>query len=318
MQDAGTDTADASADGLEPYTRPTYQKLSETGLYANIGTMAIAAGALPFQPAHQLWSDAADKRRWVQLPPGSKIDTSDMDRWQFPIGTKVWKEFARGGTLLETRLIERYGPGAEDYYMMAFIWATDRSDATAAPDGAANVNGTTHDVPLSDQCGSCHRGERGRILGVSAIQMSHTGSGLNLAGLVASNRLSDPPPAGTSYPVPGDATTAAALGYLHANCGHCHVANTAAYHDTKMLMRLSVTERVASETEVYRSLVGQTLDYWVKPPYTHRVVAGQPAESAIIGRMMARGSKDQMPPLASEVADATAITAISAWITALQ
>jgi hypothetical protein len=33
--------------------------------------------------------------------------------------------------------------------------------------------------------------------------------------------------------------------------------------------------------------------------------------------MMARGSKDQMPPLASEVADATAITAISAWITAL-
>src|SRR5688572_32754644 len=32
--------------------------------------------------------------------------------------------------------------------------------------------------------------------------------------------LSDPPIG--DFPAPGDETTSAALGYIHANCGHCH------------------------------------------------------------------------------------------------
>ena len=69
------------------------------------------------------------ERRWIQIPSGSQIDTSDMDHWVFPIGTKLWKEFSLGGVLLETRLIERYGDGPEDYWMGAFVWNAEQTAA---------------------------------------------------------------------------------------------------------------------------------------------------------------------------------------------
>src|SRR5262245_31719868 len=84
-------------------------RLSETGLYADITADAIANDVLPYRPAFELWSDGADKRRWLWIPPGDAIDTRDMDQWRFPTGTKVWKEFSRGGIRLETRLLSKLG-----------------------------------------------------------------------------------------------------------------------------------------------------------------------------------------------------------------
>jgi hypothetical protein len=299
-----------------PYARPIYQRLSETGLYSNIATKAVAPDALLYQPAHQLWSDGADKRRWIQLPADTQIDTADMDHWRFPIGTKVWKEFSRGGALLETRLIERYGDGEDDYFIGAFIWSPDRQDATLANDGATDVNGTTHDVPNTEQCGDCHKGEAGRILGVSAIQLSGVSSGLTLAALAAGHRLSQPPAPG-GYPVPGDANTAAALGYLHANCGNCHGPNTTAWRVTRVDMRLRVAERVANQTQLWQTMVGQPLQRWTHPTITEQVVPGDPAASAIVERMKARGIYDQMPPLATEIADTAGVDLVTRWIASL-
>ena len=70
-------------------------RLTETGLYADLRADALAPGVLPYRPQFELWSDGASKRRWISLPPGTRIDTSDMDSWQFPEGTKLWKEFSR-------------------------------------------------------------------------------------------------------------------------------------------------------------------------------------------------------------------------------
>ena len=72
--------------------------LSQTGLYTDIGAGTITPEALLFRPQFKLWTDGADKRRWLQIPVGETIDTSDMDAWRFPVGTKVWKEFSREGT----------------------------------------------------------------------------------------------------------------------------------------------------------------------------------------------------------------------------
>jgi len=77
--------------------------LSETGLYARNGQ--IAARNLIFVPAVPLWSDGAAKSRWVYLPEAAKIDVSDIDSWQFPVGTIFWKEFAWAGRRVETRMI---------------------------------------------------------------------------------------------------------------------------------------------------------------------------------------------------------------------
>src|SRR6188472_1678937 len=68
-------------------------RLSLTGLHAPGFAESMAPDVRSFRPRFELWSDGASKRRWVWLPPGTRIDTSDMDSWQFPVGTKFWKEF---------------------------------------------------------------------------------------------------------------------------------------------------------------------------------------------------------------------------------
>jgi hypothetical protein len=309
--------ADGGADGPAPYLRPEYRLLAETGLYAP-GGQTPASDLLAFEPAFPLWSDGTSKRRWVRLPPGTRVDTSEMDHWQFPVGTKIWKEFARDGVLLETRLIERYGTGPEDYWMGAFVWNAEGSEAVYAVEGADDVNGSTHDVPAAEVCGSCHRGDKGRVLGLSALQLAQPGEadrpGLGLGRLVELGLLSAPPPAGTTYPVPGDATTVAALGYLHANCGHCHNDNGTSWPDTQMVLRLRVSERTATDSALVQSVVGGKLQSWRHPTLTQRVVAGEPDQSALLARMKIRGSKDQMPSLATEVVDPLGVEAVTRWI----
>ena len=235
------------------------------------------------------------------------------------MGTKVWKEFARQGVALETRLIERYGPGPEDYWMGSFVWATDGSDAAYAEAGRHDINGTLHDAPAAKECLSCHRGEKGRLLGISAVQLSHDHAGddsLNLARLVSEGLLSHPPET-NDYRVPGDELTAAALGYLHANCGHCHNRNGAAWPDTQVVMRLGHGERDAASTATFRSLVGQRFTYWRHPTLKLRVAPGDGDASAVLVRMKIRGSKDQMPPLATEVVDPAGVDLLARWIASL-
>lgn len=304
----------------QPYGRPSYQRLSETGLYADVASRDLSDGLLLFEPTHKLWSDGAEKRRWVALPPGTQIDSHQMDHWMFPIGTKLWKEFSRDGVLLETRLIERYGTGSEDYWMGAFVWTADQADAIFAIDGASNINGTEHDAPAQKNCGACHRGDPGRVLGLSAIQMSRQYNptlGPTLGDLASAGLLSDPPPVGIDYPVPGDQATAAALGYMHANCGHCHNENGTSWPDTQMVMRLRVDERDLSTCQLYTSVVGKKLQYWRGGAITLRVAPRDPDGSAVTARMHIRGSKDQMPPLATEVVDLDGFALVRDWINTL-
>jgi hypothetical protein len=343
--DAGNDDAVASTDGAlrstdapdapverptppAPYARPTYEHLSETGLLDDVPTRRAVSDALPFEPTYKLWSDAATKRRWVRLPPGTRIDTRDMDHWVFPVGTKLWKEFSLDGQPLETRLIERYGAGPEDFWFGAFVWNADHTDAVFAPDGQKNINGTAHDAPTQKECGICHRGDVGRVLGLSAIQLSRAGSAgaggsasavnsPTIDDLASLGLLSNPPASPGGFPVPGDATTAMALGTLHANCGHCHNQNGTSWPDTQMVLRLTVAERDPATSAAYQSIVGQSLQYWRGGAIKLRVSPGHPEQSALVVRMSARGSQDQMPPIATEIVDMTGLDAVTAWIASL-
>jgi hypothetical protein len=265
------------------------------------------------------------KKRFLRLPPGTQIDTSDMDHWKLPVGAQFFKEFrAPDGTLLETRLVEHVadtGDADTDYWMGAFAWRADGSDAVFVPDGVQDVNGTDHDVPDEVKCRTCHDGEAGHALGFSAVQLSDDAPGTRLGDLVAAGLLSDPPAPGTQFLVPGDATTKAALGYIHANCGHCHNPAGAARPDVDMTLRLGTADTqptsTPESTTVYTNLVNQPLFRFMAPGYMFRVVPGDPDHSEILYRMSTRGSRDQMPPLATEHPDPTGIAAVTAWIAAL-
>lgn len=292
------------------------QALSTTGLYKDLRTGALADGVVAYKPAYELWSDGAAKRRWIWLPPGAQIDAADMDAWQFPAGTKIWKEFVRDGVRAETRLMEKTGPAPEDWFLMAYLWQADASDAIASPDGAHDVLGTAHDVPPARDCLGCHAGTPGRVLGFSAIQLNHEGAAgeYSLDRLVQEGRLHG----GTTSvrPVPGDEKTRAVLGYLHANCAHCHnqhrppeLPGGRCYNPRKPfdLSLRTVDLGSVEETAVYRTAIGEM------------IVPGAPESSPVYKR--SRGDLEffqaRMPDLATEVLDPALLPLLEGWIRGL-
>ncbi len=304
----------------EDYPKPTYDAVSETGVYGDVPSQKLAKGFEAFAPTFTLFADGADKRRFIALPPGTVIDTSDVDHWIFPVGTRFVKEFWLDGALLETRLIERHGSGRDDYFMGAFVWSDDGSDAFLVPEGRADVRGTLHDVPSQKQCWSCHNGEAGRVLGFSSFQLGReptAADDLTLEALARRRRLSDAPD-DTTLPPPGDELTSRAFGYLHANCGHCHNLHGTAWPDTQMVLRLETGEHVAEESELYRTVVGQPVTYFRQAGISDRAAPGDPESSALVVRMAARGDDAQMPPLGTELVDEAGLLAVSEWIQALR
>lgn len=285
--------------------------LAETGLYVD---GAIAPYAEPFTPRYPLWSDGSEKLRWAYIPACSQIDTTAMNDWQAPPGTRVWKEFSLDGKKLETRLIHRHGSGRGDWLYATYLWNDDGTAATLVGDaGLADVKGTNHDIPSSKHCLDCHQVLPQRLLGLSAIQLTHDEPGLNMATLSETGRLSTPAPAG--FEIPGDPATAEALGYLHGNCGNCH--NSWASGVLDMLLRVRVEQQVLPETDAYRTTVGVPTAQ-LECDDCLRVTPGDPASSALILRMQTREPKRLMPPIGSEVVHTDGVRAVSEWINALE
>jgi hypothetical protein len=227
LADAGVDPCAIPDD----YEAPT--SLSQTGLYSDTTAGTLTEGVRPFEPRFGLWSDGAAKSRWVYLPPCGPIDTSDPDYWNYPVGFKLWKQFDRtnaDGELVrvETRMIHKYT--ATKWFMSAYIWNEDQTDALISEaDGptafisAENAKGTEHDVPGQKSCEGCHFNMADKALGFTALQLDRDDAPdgyVTLAVLEAEGLLSDP--IARPITVPGTPEQAAALGYVHANCGHCH------------------------------------------------------------------------------------------------
>jgi len=290
-------------DSMTPSALP--DRLSDTGLYSDFANKLLATDLTAFAPTNVLWSDGAVKLRWFRLPPGGSIDTTDMDHWRFPVGTQLFKEFSLDGKRLETRLIWRVGDTGNreaDTLFGAYVWDDTESEAWFASAGAENLRGTQHDAPAAALCWRCHLGEPGRALGVSALQL----------GDVSGLPLSNPPPAGMTFAAPNPA-----LGYLHANCGHCHNPNGGAWANASMVLRLGAFETDAATTQIAQTTVGVPLVHWVDQGFADRIVAGVPDQSAVLYRMTQRTMLAQMPPLATEFPDDTGIAVIRAWIESL-
>lgn len=304
------DAATADDDGGQ--SNPGYVvKLSDTGLYADIATDTIASDVLAFEPAYPLWTDGATKRRFLYLPPNTTIDTSDMDHWLFPVGTKAWKEFTRDGVRVETRLLEKTAAGWQTF---AYVWNVERTEAVVTLSPLSNAVGTQHDVPSRGQCFECHSGQPDMLLGVSAIQLSHDRSGLTLTQLITDNRLSVPP-AGP-FVLPGDALDQETLGMLHANCGHCHTPDgSGATFARGLELWLTVDSLSAvSATTIYRTTVDVDLTWFTRIGFAKRIVPAASTQSALWFRMGSRGDATQMPPIGTEEVDIASVDRLGQWI----
>ncbi len=306
--------------------------LAETGLYSDLANLAIDPAHIAFAPQYPLWTDGAEKRRWISLPPGDAIDASDPDAWEFPIGTRLWKEFSFDSRKVETRYMERLSDGS--WLFASYAWGEDGKQAQLVSEkgrlGAYPLgDGRSHAIPSTVECRICHLSGPVPVLGFSAQQ------------LATANDLHDPRTSPARLLNPdlhalnargildgfddqllvnlwslGKDLQREALGYLHGNCGHCH---NSVGPLAKLGMDLRLSASGASSGAV-ATAVGQRLK---SPPAglasgTHfRIEPGQPDFSAIPQRMASRLPALQMPPLGTALVDAEGIALINRWIAEL-
>jgi hypothetical protein len=305
--------------------------LRDTGLYSDWASKTVARENLPFSPQYPLWSDGATKSRWLHIPKGRFISASNPDVWNFPVGTRLWKEF-RFERRVETRFIEYTRAG---WQFASYQWNEDESDAPLAPEtgvlqSAPIREGVRHAIPSRIDCRACHEAGPVRVLGVTALQLSpdrdpnaphaeaKPAGGVDLADLMKRGLVRGLPPAFATTPPRIDApspTARAALGYLHANCGGCH---TGAGELKSLAFALNYTlARPAGEpAPILLTAVGQPSKFKIpgEPETIERVCAGKPDRSVLIARMSSRHPLVQMPPLGTRIVDEDAVTLVKQWI----
>lgn len=306
-------------------------RLSETGLYAEDGS--IDPRNRMFAPQYPLWTDGAEKRRWVRLPAGASIDVSNADVWRLPRGTTFWKEFSWNGHKVETRMIRLTSKG--EWLFAAYRWNEAQTEALLAPEagvrGAHEVRaGSRHSIPGVADCLSCHGSSPAVVLGFNALQLSadrdplaphaeplHS-SMLTLSDLVRENRVKPRRPEWVTHPPrirAEDPVARAAIGYLSGNCGSCHNASGP-------LARLGFTllhdvAGAPDSPEPALATAARTVSRFAVPGVDEpaRVLdSGHPERSALLHRMASRRPATQMPPLGTVIVDSAAVALVSTWI----
>jgi hypothetical protein len=282
-----------------------------------MASKTLADGVRGYDPSLHLWADGAEKNRFIRLPSSTSIDTSDMNEWVFPVGTKVWKEFLVGGKRIETRYQEKRADG---WFRTTYLWAADEQSAYEVTAGAKNVGGTGYDVPSQGQCVFCHQGRKDNVLGFEAVGLSTAAAtGFTMRDLVREGLVTHPPSA--LLTIPGTPVEAAALGWLHANCGiACHNTNpNALASGTGLHMRLSAGQLESVQaTDAYQTAVGMPSNFQPSPGAGFlRIKPGDVAHSAIPYRAGSRNDGAQMPPLGTQLPDAAGLKMIEDWIASM-
>ena len=272
--------------------------LAETGL----GILRVRS----FAPAYPLWTDGAAKRRWIHVPPGTAIDASDPDAWQFPVGTRLWKEFAFAGAPTETRYMVRTADG---WRYATYVWNPDGTATRAPAAGAPSVElapGVRHQVPGDHDCKACHEGGPTPVLGFAAVQLAAELPDLVAAGVVRglpAELVEDPPR------IAGTPLERAALGYLHGNCGGCHRAD-----GPLASLGMVLAQPARGDDPVARTAIGRPSRF--RAPGL-RIAPGDPDASVLLTRMRARTPVAQMPPLGTRLVDDEATQLVADWIAQL-
>lgn len=301
---------------------PLPARLAQTGLYVDgLGTQ-VDPRHLAFSPQYPLWSDGAVKRRWISLPPGTAIDASRPDAWEFPRGTRLWKEFALDRPI-ETRFIERLADGSWQYG--TYIWNEEGTDATLAPTDGATLRGD-YVVPAEFDCRACHEGAPVPVLGFSALQLSSdrdplaphadARSEVDLQSLIARGLIRNLPQAGAQPRIATSSPTErAALGYLHGNCAHCHNANGNGV-PVSLTLAQSAASGGAETQRVLRSMIdaGGRFRPHGASEAARLITPGRPDTSVLITRVRSRNPQTQMPPIGTRLIDTEALALLERWI----
>ncbi|TAD81024.1 MAG: hypothetical protein EAY70_05235 [Sphingomonadales bacterium] len=205
-------------------------RLSDFGFFADGARQIPAAGVEAYALNTPLWSDGADKLRFVYLPEGTQLAADGAGLLRFPVGSAIIKTFAFGEgadhRLIETRVLLHRADG---WVALPYRWNAEQTEATLAlaggridlvtPAGEA----ISYAIPNKNQCKSCH-GKDGQVIPIGPKARNLPGEWLEQ--MVGRGVLDHVPQGADSLPdwrtnATGPAEPLARA-YLDINCAHCH------------------------------------------------------------------------------------------------
>lgn len=284
-------------------------RLSDVGLFGDVGALAPSERLSAYEPNWPLWSNGTEKQRLVYVPEDATVDTGKPDGWEFPAGSVFAKTFtlSGGGGPIETRLIFRR---QERWEYAAYVWNEDGSDAELLEGNwvevAMDLHGTDgepfpYTVPARLDCRTCHETSQNAtgtpILGFSSRQLPESlRNAAFFAGPAPTLAVEGRTPAETK-----------ALGYFVGNCIACHTGGNGDNASFSLYPEVAVENSVDRPTESETG-VGT------------RVVPGDP-ESSVLFITVARAREPDymgpfkvMPPIGITRADPAAEGILGEWI----
>lgn len=298
-------------------------ELSDTGCVDPSNPTQPAEGVIPYDVNTALWSDGADKRRWLALPEGTQIEIQADGDFEFPIGTVLMKEFSTNGTPFETRLLVRHDDGGWAGY--TYEWNDELTNASLVSAAGLDklIDGQLDwTYPSRAQCLECHSAVSGRSLGPETAQLNgsafypQTGltanqlETLDHIGLFAGGLIEDP----ANLPALGAVDDASqsiehrARSYLHANCAMCHRPEGPGEGPMDFRYQIALKDMSACEADAQNGDLGVA--------GAKIIVPGDASRSVVSLRMHALGT-ERMPPLGTRLVDDNGTSVVDAWINSL-
>ncbi len=318
----------------KPVKFPT--KLSDTGLFTSVPNHQPHPGLIPYSVNAPLWSDGADKERYIALPGDAKIEFSTNRGWNCPDLTVLVKTFSlpvgkEGKKRIETRLLTRQDG---QWYGYSYLWNDEQTDAdlvaaegidkvyevrdAAAPGG---IRRQTWHYPSRTECMVCHSRAANWVLGLSELQMNK----VHDYGKVQDNQLRTLEHIGVfkdKLPKrpeelrrlvdpydPKEDLDKRARSYLQANCAQCHVE--AGGGNAQIDLEFTTNHRRMKLIDV------KPLHDTFGIPNAKLVAPGDPERSVLLQRVARRGA-GQMPQLATAVVDREGVQLLTEWIRQLK
>jgi uncharacterized repeat protein (TIGR03806 family) len=313
------------------------EKLSDYGLFSGrLADLRPAEGVLPYALNTPLFSDYAEKARFLRVPAGAVVTYNDSTVFDFPVGTVLVKNFyypkdfrapSAGREIIETRLLVREAQG---WKALPYIWNKEQTEAyldvagetreVSYIDATGKSRRHRYEVPNMNQCKGCHNYREAMVpIGPSARQLN----GALDYGEGAENQLEHwasrglfahlPPaadrPAGVRWDDPASGSlNDRARAWLDINCGHCHRQGGPA---STSGLYLTVHEQDPlhlgiGKTPVAAGRGSGNLQFSIAP--------GQPDKSILVYRMQSTDPGVMMPELGRSLTHQEGVALVREWI----
>ncbi|MFM5950573.1 MAG: SO2930 family diheme c-type cytochrome [Novosphingobium sp.] len=291
-------------------------RLSEYGFFADGARQVPAKGVTGYRLQTPLWSDGAEKLRFVYVPTGKRALANGEGLLNLPVGSALVKTFKLEGRLIETRVLLHR---AEGWVALPYQWNADQSDARLVLAGARLEARTpageaiSYAIPNKNQCKECHAlGGEVTPIGPKARNLSAAW----LADFARAGKLDKVPKVTRRVPLWEDRDKVpvadAARGYLDANCAHCHGPQGAA-SNSGLFLSWEVTDPVMlgiGKRPVAAGRGSGGLEFGIVP--------GKPEQSILYHRMASLEGGVSMPEVGRASLDRDGLAVVHRWIAQLR